>query len=101
MQWGEGKVSVSLAREDDAGIEELEPISCNGSGRVAAQAHFLVAQIEALDGDSVVIEHASNGNPIRITRPDEPSTTTVLMPLTWERPVAAAEPARKQAKAGR
>jgi DNA polymerase-3 subunit beta len=102
LEWGGGSFSVCLAHEDDAGREELEPISCAGTGRTAVQAHWLIDQLEALTGDTVVIDHAGGGTPIRIVRPDEPTTTTVLMPMLWDLPAAAvAEPVRKRAGKGR
>jgi DNA polymerase III subunit beta len=103
LSWDDGKFSVSLPREDDAGVEEVEPIAIFGSGRVAVQAHYLIEQIEALDGETVVIDHASAAAPISITRPDEPATITISMPLRWARPAveAPAEQPRRRAKGGR
>ena len=95
IEWREGSLTFCLAREAGIGTEEIEPISCIGAGRFAAQAHYLIEQLEALDAETLAIDHSGNGSPIRLTRPDEPATTTILMPLTWERP--AAQPARKRA----
>jgi DNA polymerase III subunit beta len=95
IDWREGSLTLCLAREVGVGIEEIEPINSVGAGRFAAQAHYLLEQLEALDADTLVIDHGGNGSPIRLTRPDEPATTTILMPLTWEKPVA--EPVRKRA----
>ena len=40
--------------------------------------------------------------PVRITLAlDEPTTTTILMPMRWDLPAVAAEPVRKQARKGR
>jgi DNA polymerase-3 subunit beta len=95
IEWREGSLTFCLAREAGIGTEEIEPISCIGAGRFAAQAHYLIEQLEALDAETLAIDHSGNGSPIRLTRPDEPATTTILRPLTWERP--AAQPARKRA----
>jgi DNA polymerase-3 subunit beta len=97
LQWGDGQFSVCLPHEEDAGLEEIVPISCAGTGRVAVQARWLINQLEALAGDTIAIDHAAPSMPVRIVRPDEPATTTVLMPMLWDLPAAAVKPLRKRA----
>ena len=102
LQWGDGSFSICLPHAGDAdGCEDIDPISCTGTGRVAVQVHYLVDQIEALDGDTIVMDVNGGCYPLRITRPNEPTTTTILMPLRWDLPAVADEPVRKQARKGR
>jgi DNA polymerase-3 subunit beta len=101
LEWGSGDFSVCLAHEDDAGQVELEPVSCTGAGRTAVQAHWLIEQLEALAGDTIVIDHAGGGSPVRIVRLDEPATTTVLMPMLWDLPAAVEAPRRQAVRQGR
>jgi DNA polymerase-3 subunit beta len=95
IEWADGTFALSLAREPSVGTEEIEPISMSGTARVAAQAGYLTEQIKALDAKIVQLDYGGDGGPIRITRPDEPSTVTMLMPLAWDKPAVAAEPVRK------
>lgn len=81
LQWGDGQFAVCL--KDDAGLEEIEPLACTGKGQTAVQARYLIPQLEALDADTVTIDHIGGGYPIRVTRVDEPATTTILMPIRW------------------
>ena len=97
LSWSDGEFAVRLAYEDDDGIEEIEPISVSGSGHVAVQIHYLIEQIEALDGQTMTIDHGAPSAPIRITRPDE-TTTMVIMPMRWP-PRTAVEASASEATA--
>ena len=103
LEWSDNAFSVSLTREPETGSEQIEPVSVTGSGRVAAKAGYLIDQLTALDAKTVVIDHIGGASPIRITRADEPTTTTILMPMLWERPAtqAAATSAKQPRRAAK
>ena len=62
--WDSARLSLRLTREPELGDEELEPIAASGTGRVAASARYLIEQLEALDGQTVVIDHGAPSAPI-------------------------------------
>jgi hypothetical protein len=61
--WGGSRVTVCLTRQSDV-AEDIEPITLQGSGRVALQPHYLVEQLRALGGQLVVVDHVA----VQITR---------------------------------
>jgi DNA polymerase-3 subunit beta len=100
IEWTDGAFSLCLSREPGTGREEIEPTSIEGAGRVAVQAGFLIDQIEGLDAKIVRIDHGGAGSAVRVERPDEETTVSVIVPMFWEAPYDAAADINKSVAEG-
>jgi DNA polymerase-3 subunit beta len=80
--WSDNNFTVCLVGTPET-HEEIEPISLAGTGRVAVQSTYLIELLASLGGELVVIDHGEPSAPVRITRPCEPGTTTLIMPIAW------------------
>jgi DNA polymerase-3 subunit beta len=80
--WNDNNFTVCLVGTPET-HEEIEPISLAGTGRVAMQSTYLIELLASLGGELVVIDQGEPSAPVRITRPDEPGTTTLIMPIAW------------------
>jgi DNA polymerase-3 subunit beta len=83
LTWADGVLSTCLSRNEDGAVEELETISSSGEGRVAASATYLLETVQALDAETIMIEHEDHGTPIRITTAAEPESVMIIMPMQW------------------
>jgi DNA polymerase-3 subunit beta len=94
LTWKNGTLITCLARSEDGAIEEIEAANSSGSGRVAAQAGYLLDTIKALASKSVLIEHDSKqyGSPIRFSSAAEPDTVMIVMPMAWAKPIVDDQP---------
>ena len=83
VTWNDAGLTLCLSRNQDAGEEHIDTTSVSGSGKVAVKATDLIELIEALEGETVTLDHAGSGEPVLITRPDESTTISLVSPLAW------------------
>lgn len=88
--WGDDGLDVCLCREPETAAEHIDPISIGGEGCVAVNGSYLVDTLDALAGEVVVIDHRGGGGFLRLMRPDELATISVIAPITWTAAAAAA-----------
>jgi DNA polymerase-3 subunit beta len=87
LYWGDSpELEVCLA-EAEENVEALDSTAA-GAGCVAAQARLLIEALEALDAETVCLDHGSPGAPIIVTTPDDPAYLSLVMPARasgWSR----------------
>lgn len=81
LKWGDNIDDLTVAASKSDVAEAIIPAAVRGFGTVTAALSQIIPLLGAIDADSVVLDVAGPGSPIRITKPDSSNFVAVQMPV--------------------
>jgi DNA polymerase-3 subunit beta len=82
LAWGDDEISLCIPKNPEI-ASDFVPATATSAGRLAAAPHRLISILDAIDGERIMLDVASEASPIRITPVGDESLLALVMPCKW------------------